>query len=274
MKPILLLTSKYNDEVQRYLEAAEHLDIALEHILFEDLSLTAKNSDDFLSGYHRVITRISPHESNEQHFTLRQMLCESTHGDKILNSQTYKRFAIFNKLDQLRVLAAANLPIPVTVLGGEPVTLPIILKGLLGSNGNAVHYLTTQDEFTTNAALYGANNYLLQEVLPIGEDYRVVVLGTKAIAMHKKITQSAFLTNISAGGKAVAAETELQEQLGELAVKTAQACGCEYGGVDIMLDSQKQPRVLEVNRAPGMSILQEEIWHINLPETVLTYLTQ
>jgi ribosomal protein S6--L-glutamate ligase len=88
---------------------------------------------------------------------------------------------------------------------------------------------------------------MIQPFLATGHDYRVIVIGGKALgAMKKTAPKGEFLTNVVRGGTATKAE--LTKELRDLSVKAARLFQADYVGVDIMYDKKGNPYILEVNR--------------------------
>jgi glutathione synthase/RimK-type ligase-like ATP-grasp enzyme len=192
---------------------------------------------------------------------------------KMLNGTTYKNYPDFSKLLQMIILKRDGVPVPTTSFSNDYSTtqLPIVLKSLNGSNGQQVHYVQTPNDLETYATQYGSGNFLLQKPLPIGADYRVIVLGNRAIGMHKKVTTSGFLTNVTAGGRVEPVEEERREHIAAIALQAARSFACEYAGVDVMYDDKGEPRILEINRGAGFNKMQEDLWKIDLAENIISY---
>jgi glutathione synthase/RimK-type ligase-like ATP-grasp enzyme len=63
-----------------------------------------------------------------------------------------------------------------------------------------------------------------------------------------------WITNIKRGGRPLA--VAVNEEMNMLAVRSAQAVGADFAGVDILYTSDGHPTVLEVNSMPAWSGLQ------------------
>lgn len=128
---------------------------------------------------------------------------------------------------------------------GERLGFPLIAKKSFGSWGMDVRLIGNEQELAAVAEEFRLFPHLYQKrVGKPGEDYRILVVGGKAIACMKRKNEGDFRSNIEAGGK------------GEKAVpppaffKTAERCArilqLDYCGVDI-LDEEGTPYVCEVN---------------------------
>ena len=95
---------------------------------------------------------------------------------------------------------------------------------------------------------------LLQRFLPTGEDYRVIVLGSGALAaMRRRAGPGEFRSNLHRAGTAERVEdAEVLARLEKLALAATAALDLDFAGVDLMLDEQGAPVILEVNPVPSL----------------------
>lgn len=274
---LIVLSAKKSFEVNCFIQAAKKKDIKTELIKYQDISLNSKTKSTQISqkitNADFIINKASedPHQLPLQ---IREALFKTIpeFKNKLLNGDTYHDFPVFSKLIQTIVFATNDIPTPPTTYNKSNLTdqLPVVAKGLFGNNGSTVKLIKTRKQLEALFNRPTSLNPLLQKALPLGEDYRVTVLGNKIINMYKKISPDGkFLTNITAGGKSVKVEESRKKELSALALKTARVFNCEYGGVDIMYDSNRKPQVLEINRAPGFSTSG-----ITQAETVIDYLLE
>ena len=80
-----------------------------------------------------------------------------------------------------------------------------------------------------------------------------------------------FRTNYSLGG--TVEKTEITPEQEELAIASARAVGCNWCGVDIIVekDNENKPYVLEVNASPGTTGI-EKTTNIPVTDMVLDFL--
>jgi glutathione synthase/RimK-type ligase-like ATP-grasp enzyme len=92
---------------------------------------------------------------------------------------------------------------------------------------------------------------MLQEYLPAAEDYRVMVVGYRAlpVMVSRKPPKGDFRTNYSLGGRFIRHDLTEFPAFQSLAEKSARALRREFTAVDIRFKGD-QPLVLEVNRQP------------------------
>ena len=180
----------------------------------------------------------------------------------IVNLKTYLRFPRLNKLGQHFYFAKYDLPFVASrnyaaldLLNPEKFKFPLIVKNRYGSGGQKVFKADSPLELR-NLLLEDPVSMLIQPFLTTGFDYRVIVIGGKAIgAMKKTAPKGEFLTNVARGGTATKAA--LTTELKTLAEKAAKIFLTDYAGVDIMYDHKGQPYILEVNRGAQFEGFEE-----------------
>jgi len=111
---------------------------------------------------------------------------------------------------------------------------------------------------------------MVQEYLPsASKDIRVFVIGQRAAAaMTRQAPPNGWKSNVSQGGRA--SPTSLVPELSELAIKSTEALGLEYSGVDVAEIPGKGYCVLEVNASPSWQALRQTT-SVNVPRELLLY---
>lgn len=124
---------------------------------------------------------------------------------------------------------------------------PFIVKERFGSYGEQVYLVDSEEEFKTLLGKVGKNPLLVQEYIKeaYGHDYRVNVVGHQVITAVERFNPNDFRSNVNQGGTMM--EVKLSVKLKKLAVDATRAVGADFAGVDIILDKDKNPLVLEVN---------------------------
>lgn len=182
----------------------------------------------------------------------------------VTNKTTYVRWPRLNKLEQHYSLVRAGLPVltsysfsSVESIDWERIGFPVIAKTAFGSSGQGVFKLENKKEVRKVADERGVNNLLFQRFLTTREDYRVIVIGGKALpqAMKKIAQEGDFLTNYARGGRVEG--VELTPELKRIAEETAKVFQTDYAGVDVMYDDQGKPFILEINRGAQFQGFEE-----------------
>ncbi|MDD3679865.1 MAG: ATP-grasp domain-containing protein [Candidatus Shapirobacteria bacterium] len=170
-----------------------------------------------------------------------------------------------SKIFQYRLLADHGLPVPKFIYGsaefinlwGHTLGFPLILKGIHGKQGRQVFLVGNKNElrllcnrFTVGGGYFKPFSFLAQEFVDNDGDYRVFILGNRVLGTIKKTrqTEGEFRNNVSLG--AVVEAASLPANVIKMAIKAAHSCQIDIAGVDVVLDRQKKPFILEVNNAP------------------------
>jgi RimK family alpha-L-glutamate ligase len=165
------------------------------------------------------------------------------------------------------LLARAGLPTPPTwtmesaeaaraLVEQETPRGPLVLKPLFGAQGKGLRLIQRREQLPGPEEVAGV--YYLQRFQPNGtddfRDYRLFVLRGRVIAAMMR-RASTWITNVKQGGQpfAVARDPEMER----LAIAAADAVGAAIAGVDVLVDANGAPTVLEVNSMPAWSGLQK-----------------
>src|SRR5574344_76602 len=128
------------------------------------------------------------------------------------------------------------------------IKFPYVVKERFGSTAEQVYLVKNEKEMKSLLRIVGTKQLLVQEFLRAseGKDYRVNVVGNKAITIVERINRRDFSSNPNAGG-ILTNVIKPDKRILKLAVKAAQAVDADYCGVDIMLDDFGNPLVTSVN---------------------------
>lgn len=226
----------------------------------------------------------------------RRGVIENSYTKQILTQLEDDRYFTVNTLESIEVcenkyitsqyMEQAGLPVPKYALvpneefldealekiGGK---FPIIMKLLSGTQGIGVSivdsYASLKSVYQTIRKLDENSEILVQEKIDSNFDLRIqvivknfdpirpssdncIILGS----MKREAVEKDFRTNYSLGGSV--SNYEIPEDLVEIACKAANAVGCHWCGVDIMIDKKtKKPYILEVNSSPGTEGISKAI---------------
>ncbi len=169
----------------------------------------------------------------------------------------------------LQTLSAAGIRVPdscfvtrsdsffaaVDQLGGYPV----IVKHPSGMGGDGVVKIDDRCGAKTCVAnmLDPVKGLVLQRFFAPKErmDARILVIGGRvAGAMQLTPAHNDFRTNIHQQGSAIAFDPP--EEWANMAVSAARACSLEIAGIDMMVEKEGLPHVVEVNYSPGFRGLE------------------
>ncbi len=191
----------------------------------------------------------------------------TTYWDKYLSEKTrqlnqthLKKYIYFDKLTQYVTLSKnTNLPLIPTYFSRGNQSYEIlctilkdsefIAKPKSGSLGKGVSLITNQNELDNYYTEYSLEEIIFQQYIPIQFDLRIIVLGDKVLGALQRIKgKDSITTNISQGneGKKYTCSREIEQ----LALETCRSLDLEYAGVDILLDKDNNPQIIEVNQFP------------------------
>lgn len=127
----------------------------------------------------------------------------------------------------------------------ERLGFPLVAKKSYGSWGMDVRLVRDARDLRRTAEEFKTYPHLFQKkVGKSGEDYRVLVVGGKAVASMMRKNENDFRSNVEAGGKGYKAE--VPDSFLQTAERCAGLLGLDYCGVDL-LDESGIPYVCEVN---------------------------
>ncbi len=165
----------------------------------------------------------------------------------------------------LMALSAAGIDVPESIclrstevdqVIDDITGLPIILKTARGKGGEGVFLAESRGTARAIAAWVerDGGQLIAQRFVEEsrGVDVRVFVVGERALGAVRRCAQSPgeYRSNINVGGAAT--RFPLNDTVASLAVRSAQALGLPFAGVDILM-SHRGPLVIEVNSAPGIN---------------------
>jgi len=170
-----------------------------------------------------------------------------------------------DKLQSVKLMQAAGLPLPRTVLISRLPELlpaveavggyPVVIKITRGTQGRGV--ILAENKATARAVLavffrHGQRPVLLQEFIEEadGRDVRLLIVGDRCVAaMERAAALGEFRANLHRGGVAAAYKPDAHVE--RLALRAAALHELGVAGVDL-IQSQRGPLLLEVNSSPGL----------------------
>jgi tetrahydromethanopterin:alpha-L-glutamate ligase len=164
------------------------------------------------------------------------------------------------------LLARAGVPAPETfatqslaqaraIARRECPNGPLVMKPLFGAQGWGIRLIEKESDLPSAEEARGV--FYLQRFVgpsrPPYEDMRILVSRGEAVAAMKR-RSSHWITNVRQGAKPVAAEPTPEAR--DMALAASEAMGTVMAGVDLIVNAEGRPMVLEVNSMPGWSGLQ------------------
>ncbi len=216
-------------------------------------------------------------------------------GKRVIDADLARRPVIYSKLNDLLVLAKHGVPVPKTMLAptnhkafadaAPTLGFPLVVKGIHGAGGEQVFLARSYRETVNilkNDSPIRANRripqhregaFMLQEFLPAEYDYRVLVLGYRALPMllRRFPKRGDFRTNAKFASRLEALPMKEFQEIKKLAEHAAKILKREFTGVDIRF-KHSRPFILEVNRQPEFETF-EKTTGLNVAGAFLEYIT-
>lgn len=221
-----------------------------------------------LQSYDALVVRTMPWGTLEQIiFRIDALHALEAAGVRVVNSTSCLEIAI-DKFRSLQLLQTKGLPIPETV-ACQNVTQAMevfqkwgrraVVKPMFGGEGRGI--MRVEDDelaartFKTLVQL-GTVIYLQEFIPHQGYDIRVMVMQERTWAIRRSHPTD-WRTNISRG--AIAEPILLEPEWHDLATRATAALGAQVAGVDLLIDQEGRPRILEINAVPGWKGLQQAL---------------
>jgi ribosomal protein S6--L-glutamate ligase len=219
-----------------------------------------RSNGSSLSDADAVLVRTMPPGTLEQVVFRMDLLHRlAAAGVPVVNSPRAIETAV-DKYLALAKLEAAGLPVPATIAcqrygdamaAFETLGRDVVIKPIFGSEGFGMTRISDGDLAARAFAQLermGSVIYLQRFIDHGGSDLRLFVIAGQLVAAMRRASNT-WRTNAARGARTEPLRPD--PALAGLAVAAARACGCDLAGVDIVLDKDGAPFVLEVNAAPG-----------------------
>ncbi len=202
---------------------------------------------------------------------------------RVLNGESFKMYPLMGKLEQGVLLAQSGLPvIPFSSFNGkkgwkkyleDEHSLPVMVKMRFGSHGKNVKLAETEEKLITLSQKYSDGTVLIQPVVKVRRWYRVIVLGGKVLGMMKHKQKDKFQTEEQKEELSSVRPQFTEEQMNALKTICEKACEvfkCDYAGLDVAWDEDKQDWVIfEINRTAQFKWFEKAFSEINVAKEIL-----
>ncbi len=250
---------------QRVLEAAHQRGLQLTMLQIQQVSFFSTNGTygafyqghNLVDEYDALIGRTFYPNISEA-LTVARLFHDA--GKPVIDQSLTDEGYVISKMHDYLLLAQHGLPIPRTwqlfdvdaaLQTAEAIRYPCVLKGTHGSHGSHVYLVENQDQLRAHYQAYAPGELMLQEYLPAEEDYRLLVIGYRALShmVARKPGDGEFRTNVGLSGDSCSLEVAARPGLAGLAEQAARALRREFAGIDVRYYGS-HPYILEVNRQP------------------------
>jgi len=212
-----------------------------------------------------------------EHFLIHDKVAHLYHSFARAMTVPLQSYAIHSKY---------NLPIPKTIwnmsrdrdlitkyvdyVGG----FPVVLKATGGSHGVGVMKIDSLPSLLSIVDYLhtSSRRVIMMEYIDSPITARIIVLNKKVVAsIQYKSPPDDFRTN--AGHVPNVSARTFPPTINKLAIKAVESLGYHFGGVDILIDKNKQPYIAEVN-FPCNFARAESVTGINIAQQLVTFLVK
>ncbi len=132
----------------------------------------------------------------------------------------------------------------------------VVVRRRTHHQGRFLHLCDSVEEVKAACARYGEGNYYISEYIPKVAEYRVAVIQGRVAWVAKKTPAdpTAIAWNVALGGRFDNVNWgEWPLKVVKIACQAMELSDLDFGGVDIMVDSDDKAYVLEINSAPSQT---------------------
>lgn len=178
-------------------------------------------------------------------------LAEVPAGVPVLNAAC----GTFDKFEELQMLAAAGIKVPAFSVDGAGLAFPLLARRRKHSNGRDIAPVFCWDQLWEQRRAANTHDFFTQYV-PRATEFRVWAYRRQPLVVYEKYI--AFPERSADGKRKLSDALALRvvEDLegtaaASVGAAAVQACGLDFGAVDIILGQDGELYVLEVNTAPS-----------------------
>lgn len=154
----------------------------------------------------------------------------------------------------------------------EQLCFPIIIKESFGSFGKQVYLANNKEQLFEQVRQIGAKPMLFQEFIKTSKsrDVRLQVVGGEVVAaMYRYNLSGDFRANLTIGAS-MQAYQPTKEQI-ELAIKSCECVGLDFGGVDLLFGEGDEPLLCEINSNAHFKNIYD-CTGVNVADYILSYI--
>lgn len=190
-----------------------------------------------------------------------------------------------NQYITLQALTRNGIPVPASCFITEKLNFqnaikflggyPVVVKQVDGMGGDGVIRVDRQEDADAflDRHLKERKGMIVQEFIPPKGrmDIRLLVVGNTVVgAMSLSPVKKDFRANIHQNGQAK--EIKPSSLWIQLAVDAAKACCLEIAGVDMIIEKDCRPKIIEVNYSPGFKGL-EAATGLDIAQKIIEYVS-
>ena len=146
---------------------------------------------------------------------------------------------------------------------------PLVLKPVYGGYGNGVLKLENREDLKDLLSRYcrrNPNNFIIQEYIPYRHDLRAFVIGDRIVCTMERIPKNDWRANCSLGAETRRFYTD--GDIEDMVLKCVKRVGAHIVGVDVLIDMEGNPYILEMNITPQFRNIMK---YSNIPLEILRF---
>lgn len=256
-----------------------YIDISSNRFYFGNAQKSLNKFDAIIPRSDRYSLKLSPQKRVTKNMnTLFRLALEYAKKNNIffLNSSYFSSYQSLDKLSQQFFFFQNNLPgIETSYFSSierfkkKYNNFPIVAKVAEGSTGTSVFKLSDTKEI--NSFISDRNDdgnfFIFQKFHKIRNDYRVLVVGGKALGIMKRSPKNGeWRTNFSLGGNVVAEKDD--PEMISLSEEIAKKMGFDYVGIDLLKDNGRI-HIIETNSLPQFKGFEKAFPDVNVAKKLI-----
>ncbi len=155
----------------------------------------------------------------------------------------------------------------------KELSYPLVFKECHGSLGKQVKLIKNRQELDDIYKEYMKVPHLYERFLSshAGHDFRIMIIGSKAVACMERVNKNDFRSNIALGGKGYDVTDTIPAKFKDAALKASAALNLDYAGIDIAIGNDGEPYFLEANGNAFFTEI-EKITGINITSLLVDHI--
>ena len=234
-----------------------------------------------LTDYDYIVPRAASKKGSSM-VGVKEVILRALKGKRVLNGVSFEKYPLLGKIEQGMMLAEANLPTVDFVSfgskkgwrefkGSPNFNFPMIIKGRFGSHGRTVKLVNDWEHYERAFDGYSAGEVLIQPKLRVKQWYRAIIVGDKYLGEMRHRQKDKY------GGEEgvlVKLSSSKMEKLKEICLSAAKLFECDYAGIDVVWDEDKQDfAILEVNRTAQFKYFEKKTG-VNVAKEIINFLVK
>jgi len=123
-----------------------------------------------------------------------------------------------------------------------------VIKPVYGGYGLNIYRFKNTDELRRIFINKFYDKFIVQEYIPYKHDLRIFVIGNEVVSTMERIPKNDWRGNVSLG--ASVKEFKITDEIEDMVLKCVEKIGCDIVGVDVLIDKDYKPYLLEMNITP------------------------